>query len=325
MKTKKRFFITGGTGFIGVYLIKQLREAGHEVVALVRDLSSARHLVGSGVELARGDITNRTTLKDPMKGADGIFHLAGRYKYGIDFSQTEKINVEGTRNVLETMQELGISKGVYTSTLAVNSDTKGQPRDETYRYQGPHLSVYDKTKWQAHYEVAEPFIRQGLPLVILMPGMVYGPGDTSQLGDLLQKAVKGKWITLPGGKTLLCWSHVEDIARAHLLAMEKGNPGETYIISGPCHTYRQGIKKLKQVTGRKLHVIWIPPWMLKGMSKPVALLEKVLPLPVSFSSEAMRVTAGTTYFGDNSKAKRELGYSPRSLEQGLKDTFGIKQ
>ena len=80
MKTKKRFFITGGTGFIGLYLIKQLREAGHEVVALVRDLSSARHLVGSGIELAKGDITNRTTLKDPMKGTDGIFHLAGRYK-----------------------------------------------------------------------------------------------------------------------------------------------------------------------------------------------------------------------------------------------------
>lgn len=325
MKKKKRFFVTGGTGFIGSYVIKQLCKTGHEVVALVRESSQTKHLENLGVTLAIGDITDPSTLIKPMEDTDGIFHLAGCYEYGIDLGHAEKINVEGTQNVLRTMQELGIPKGVYTSTLAVNSDTGGEPKNETFRYQGPHLSVYDKTKWQAHYEVAEPLIRQGLPLVIVMPGMVYGPGDTSQLGDLLEKAVKGKWVTLPGGKTLLCWAHVEDIARAHLLAMEKGTPGETYIISGPCHTYRQGLKTLKQVTDQKLRIIWFAPLLLKVMSKLMAIIEKVFPLPARFSSEAMRVTGGTTYYGDNSKAKKELGYTPRSLEQGLRDTFVDEQ
>ncbi len=91
----------------------------------------------------------------------------------------ERIHVQGTRNVLELMRELDIPRGVYTSTLAVFSDTKGRLVDETYRHNGPWLSLYDRTKWLAHYRVAEPMIRQGLPLVIVQPGLVYGPGDTS--------------------------------------------------------------------------------------------------------------------------------------------------
>src|SRR5579884_4023999 len=115
-----------------------------------------------------------------MAGADGVFHIAGWYKIGTrDKSEGERINVLGTRNVLEVMRELGIPKGVYTSTLAVFSDTRGRLVDETYQYTGKHLSEYDRTKWVAHYEVAEPMIARGLPLVIVQPGLVYGPGDTS--------------------------------------------------------------------------------------------------------------------------------------------------
>lgn len=321
MKTKKKYFVTGGTGFIGSHLIQKLREKNHKVVALVRNQQKAKFLKAMGVEIAPGDITDRRTLKKPMQGVDGIFHLAAWYKIGFDSSPAESINVKGTENVLETMQELNIPKGVYTSTLAVNSDTSGQIMDETYCYLGQHLSAYDKTKWQAHYEVAVPLIKQGLPLVIVMPGLVYGPGDTSQLGELLQQAVNGKLNILPGGKTGVCWSHVQDIVQAHLLAMEKGNPGETYIIAGPCHTYRHGFQKVGQVTGQKIRALWIPPWLMKMMSRVMSFIEKIIPVPATFSAEAMRVTAGITYYGDNGKAKRELGYSPRSLKQGMRDTF----
>lgn len=317
-----KYFVTGGTGFIGSHLIRHLRDAGHEVVALAFHPEKAEALGNLGVKIAQGDVTRRDTLRAPMEGADGVFHLAGWYKVGVRSSLGEAVNVGGTRNVLETMKELGIPKGVYTSTLAVNSDTDGQRRDETYHYTGPHLSAYDETKWRAHYEVAEPLIEQGLPLVIVMPGVVYGPSDTSQMGALLQQALHGERVMLPGGKTGVCWTHVDDVARAHVLAMEQGTPGESYIIGGPCHTYREGFETAARVAGRRLRAMWLPPGLLKGMAKATELVEKVAPMPAEYSAEAMRVIGGTTYYGDNSKAKRELGYAPRPLEQGMRETFG---
>ncbi len=316
-----RYFVTGGTGFIGSHLIGQLRGAGHEVVALVRNPAKARALEALGVALAQGDVTQRRTLHAPMEGVDGVFHLAAWYEVGTDSRRAEAINVEGTRNVLETMRALGVPKGVYTSTLAVNSDTGGKRVDESYRYDGPHLSAYDATKWRAHYGMAAPLMNRGLPLVVVMPGVVYGPGDTSQMGDLLQRAVAGKRVLLPGGTTGVCWAHVEDVARAHVLAMELGKPGESYIIAGPCHTFREGFKTAARVTGRPLRAVWVPPGLLKGMAKVMGTLERVLPVPADVSAESMRVTGGTTYYGDNAKARRELGYAPRPLEQGLRDTF----
>src|SRR5438876_7743736 len=110
-----------------------------------------------------------------------------------------RVNVLGTRNVLTTMKELRIPKGVYTSTLAVFSDTRGQLVDETYRYdgKGPWLTEYDRTKWIAHYEVAEPLIREGLPLVIVQPGLNYGPGDTSEVRPTLVRYLRRRLLALP--------------------------------------------------------------------------------------------------------------------------------
>jgi len=117
-----------------------------------------------------------------MAGVDGVFHIAGWYKIGSrDLSEGERLNLAGTRNVLTAMKELRVPKGVYTSTLAVFSDTHGRLVDETYRHNGRWLTEYDWTKWIAYYEIAEPMIRAGLPLVIVQPGVNYGPGDTSEI------------------------------------------------------------------------------------------------------------------------------------------------
>ncbi|MBS1251165.1 MAG: Aurachin B dehydrogenase [Anaerolineales bacterium] len=145
-----KYFITGATGFIGGYVAQQLIDAGHEIVALVRDPSRAGHLADMGVTLAEGDVTVKDSMRASMSGVDGVYHIAGWYKVGVaDKRPAYRVNVEGTRNVLELMGELGIPKGVYTSTLAVFSDTNGKLMDESYRYDGPHLSEYDRTKWLA--------------------------------------------------------------------------------------------------------------------------------------------------------------------------------
>ena len=156
-----------------------------------------------------------------MTGVDGVFHIAGWYKIGVrDRPAAVGVNIDGTRNVLELMAELGVAQGVYTSTLAVNSDTHGQIVDESYRFAGRHVSLYDETKAEAH-RIAEAFIARGLPLVIVQPGAVYGPGDTSAIRASFLQFLHRKLPAVPK-RTAYSWGHIEDTARGHVLAMARG-------------------------------------------------------------------------------------------------------
>jgi nucleoside-diphosphate-sugar epimerase len=273
------------------------------------------------VTITQGDVTNKESMRAPMQVVDGVFHIAGWYKIGVrDKSDAASINIQGTRNVLELMRELGVKKGVYTSTLAVNSDTHGVLADETYRYYGKHLSEYDRTKWVAHYEVAEPMIAAGLPLVIVMPGLIYGPGDTSSVRTTFIQYLRRKLPLLPT-KTAFSWAHVDDIARGHILAMEQGKAGESYIIAGPTHTMIKGMQLAQKITGVPIPRLRVSPSMMKAMSATMGLVEKVFPVSPDYSAEYLRISAGVTYTGSNAKARRELGYSPRPLEEGLTETL----
>jgi nucleoside-diphosphate-sugar epimerase len=314
-----KYLVTGATGFIGGRLVRLLRQGGHQITALVRDPAQAEVLADLGVTLARGDVTDRESMRAPMQGVDGLFHVAGWYKIGTrDKAEGRMVNVLGTRNVLELMQELRIPKGVYTSTLAVNSDTHGLPADESYRYSGRHLSEYDRTKAEAH-RIAEQFIARGLPLVIVMPGLVYGPGDSSITRNTLVNYLQRRLPLVPR-KTAFSWAHVEDIAQAHRLAMEKGRPGETFIVCGPTHTFIEALQMANTLTGIPLPRI-ASPLLLKALSVPMGMLERLFPLPPHYTAEGLRVTAGVTYIGDDAKARRELGYCPRPLEAGLRETL----
>jgi len=315
-----KYFLTGATGFIGGRLAQQLRQAGHEVIAIVRNPDKAQSLAAVGVKLAKGDVTDKASMRGPMTGVDGVFHVAGWYKIGQrDSSEGQKINVDGTRHVLELMQELKIPKGVYTSTLAINSDTHGQLHAETFHFTGQHLSEYDRTKAEAH-EVAKQFSAQGLPLVIVMPGVVYGPGDTSATRqNFFVNYLKRTLPIIPQGSAF-CWAHVDDVAHAHWLAMEKGRPGEAYIICGPAHTLAEEMQLAQVITGVPVPVA-VPPGLIKAMSALMGVVEKFALLSEAYTSEGLRVSAGVTYLGDNSKAKRELGYNPRPLKEGLKETL----
>ena len=316
-----KYFVTGATGFIGGRVARRLVRSGHDVAALVRTPALARDLADLGVALHGGDIADKESMRAPMAGVDGVFHIAAWYQVGVrDTSAAERINVDGTRNVLELMRELGIAKGVYTSTLAVFSDTKGQVVDESHRHAGPWLSEYDRTKWLAHYEVAEPMMREGLPLVIVQPGVVYGPGDTSPLRDTLVQYLRGRLLMTPG-KTAFCWGHVDDTARAHLLAMEKGKPGETYIIAGPPYTVRYALQIAERITGVRAPRLQVPPLALKAAAAVMKPVERLVRVPNAYSSESLRVIAGVTYLGSNARARRELGFAPRPLEEGLRETL----
>jgi nucleoside-diphosphate-sugar epimerase len=251
---------------------------------------------------------------------DGVFHVAGWYKLGVkDRAAAVATNIDGTRNVLELMQELRIPKGVYTSTLAVNSDTHGQVVDESYRFSGRHLTLYDWSKAEAH-RVAETFIAGGLPLVIVQPGLIYGPGDTSGVRTMLVQYLQRKLPAVPAGAAY-SWAHVGDEVEGHLRAMDRGQPGRNYFLAGPVYTLADALKVAESITGIPVSRIKLPPVVLKTLSVLMKPFDAVMTLPPSLSPESLRVLGGVTYLGSSARARAELGWEPRPLKEGLTETL----
>lgn len=316
-----KYFVTGATGFIGGHVTRQLVAAGHQVIALARDPRRATDLTSLGVSVHGGDVTDKASMREPMQGVDGVFHIAAWYKIGArDMRPAWRINVDGTRNVLELVAELSVPRAVYTSTLAVFSDTHGRVVDESYRYDGPHISEYDRTKWVAHYQIAEPAKASGLPLVVVQPGLTYGPGDASLVQQTFVQYLRRRLLVAPR-RTAYCWAHVEDTARGHILAMEKGLPGQSYIIAGDPHTFLEAMDLAQAITGIAGPRIHLDPAAMRSIGAILGVVERVVPLPELYSAEAIRSTAGVTYLGSNRKASAELGFRVRPWEDGLRETL----
>jgi len=287
----------------------------------VRKPYQARDLSTLGARVVKGDVLDRESVRRGMAGCDTVFHLAAMYEMGpADPDYMERVNVGGTRHVLESMRDLKLARGVYTSSLAVNSDTGGRLVDESYHYEGDHLTRYDLSKWKAHYDVALPMMDDGLDLVVVQPGLIYGPGDHSAIRGMFEDFLRGRLPAVPGG-TRFCWAHVDDIASGHIHTMDRGRPGETYYLAGPDHSFMDVFRTAARLTGRKPPLIEIPPRVMNALVPVAAAAERLVSLPERFRPESVRVSAGTTYIASSEKAKRELGFSPRPIDIGLRDTL----
>ncbi|MEW6320643.1 MAG: NAD-dependent epimerase/dehydratase family protein [Acidobacteriota bacterium] len=314
-----RYLVTGATGFIGAEIVKQLVGRGHRVSALVRTLDRTAMLRALGVDLHVGDITDAASLRPAMEGVDGVFHLAAWYRLGPRSPVAERVNVEGTRLVLEAMRDAGVPKGVYASTLSVLGDTGGVLADERFVRRSPFLSEYERTKWKAHHEVALPMARAGLPLVIAMPGAVYGPGDTSGIHDLIVRLLQKRLPMVPRG-TAFCWGYIEDTARGFVQAMEAGRPGEAYVIAGPVHPLDEALRLAARIAGVRPPVVNPPPISMRIAAGLAGAAERIgLRLP--YSAEALRLMSGVTWIASSAKAARELGFRARPLEEGWGPTI----
>jgi nucleoside-diphosphate-sugar epimerase len=312
-----RYALTGGTGFVGGHLAAQLREAGHEVVALVRTPEKAASLRDLGCEVAPGDVTDLDSLQRAFAGVDGVFHVAGWYKVGArEAEQAWAVNVQGTRNALTAARAAGVPRVVHTSTLAVNSDTGGHVVDESYRFTAEHASVYDHTKALAH-DVARRFAREGLDLVTVMPGGIYGPGDTSQTGSLIRQVAHGRPTLAPAGLQM-CMAHVDDVAHGHVLAMHTGAAGEDYMLAGPRTTLAEVLQITAELAGTRAPIV-LPDTVIGVGAAVMGLLPKGLPVPADYTAESLRVSR-MSYRGSPAKAQRELGWFSRDLRVGLAET-----
>ncbi len=312
------YFVTGATGFLGSHLTARLLESGHAVTALVRTPDEARDLAAYGVRPHVGTVVEKESLRPGMRGVDGVFHVAGSRLGFSDRHTAEVVNVDGTRHVFELVRELGIPRVVHTSTLSVHSDTHGRLIDEAHRFTGTHLTDYDRVRARAHYEVALPLTRQGVPGVILLPGAMYGPHDASVMAGLLGRYLLGK-VKAVSARAAYCWARVEDVAQAHVLAMEFGRIGQEYIVAGEPHTVYDVLATAGRLVGRTPPVP-LHPWLIRPVAAVVRAASTVVH-PWRPAADRLRVAAGVTYLGSDAKARDELGFDPVPLVEGLPDAI----
>jgi nucleoside-diphosphate-sugar epimerase len=270
-----------------------------------------------------GDLSDESALAGGMKGADAVFHSAAVYKVGIptrDCPEMRESNVAGTERTLDAAIAAGVARIVYVSTIGYFGNTHGRilkegderPDGESF------LSCYDETKYYAH-QIAKDRIAKGAPILIAQPGGIYGPGDHSALGNFIDQTRKGRMKVLTFPEMGFNFGHVDDITEGLLLIHDKGKVGETYILGGELSTAREFIGKVATLSGRKPPKITIPAPLVKLAIPFGPLVGKFFGTPNL--REAIKSVEGATYWATHEKARRELGYSPRDLDTGLKQTL----
>lgn len=314
-----RAFVTGGGGFIGRHLVRRLRQSGAEVRALARSGPSADRLRALGCDVVSGDILDLARLAGAMDGCDIAYHLAGDYRVGIQASDRpamEAANVTATERVLDAAAAAGVGRVVHVSTVNAFGDTGYRVVDETYERPRPYryVSFYDQTKHRAHLAAHER-IAGGAPVVVAMPGGVYGPGDHSQVGGVLEQAARGRLPAITFGDAGLNMAHVEDIAGGIELVGQKAGIGESYVLGGEITTLAELVRRAAAIGGHRAPRLVTPTWPLRLAAPLVRRIGPDL-------GELVSASAGVTYWASDAKARRELGYAPRDLEQGLSATFG---
>jgi dihydroflavonol-4-reductase len=319
-----RAFVTGATGFIGGHLARKLRERGDDVVALVRSPDKAGALRELGCELIEGDLSDEAAIRKGVEGCDSVFHVGAVYKVGIPKSEREAMwdaNVRGTERVLDAAHEAGAERIVYVSTCNVFGNTHGELVDESYRRDESEgfLSYYDQTKYRAH-QVAEDRLAKGYPIVIVQPAGVYGPHDHSEIGNMIDQARTGKLKLKMFPETGFMLIHVEDVAEGTILAHDKGEIGEAYILAGEQTRMGELVDRVSELSGRKPPRGTMPGALIKASSPLGPVVGPLMGFPPNLR-ELVRVSSGVTYWATDEKARRELGFAPRDLDTGLKQTL----
>lgn len=316
-----RAFVTGGTGFIGGALVRRLRERGDDVVALVRSPEKAAALRDLGVELVAGDLHDGDAIRCGVEGVDAAYHAAAVYKVGIPVSERaamQEANVGGTERVLDAAVDAAVARIVYVSTVNAFGNTRGRVVDEDYRrnLDDGFVTWYDKTKYEAHL-AAEARIAKGAPIVIVQPGAVYGPGDHSELGVIVDQAMHGRlpFISFPDAGVVMC--HVDDIAGGILLAHDKGRIGRHYVLGGEVTTIREIVRAAAIAAGRKPPRMSMPAWAIRAGIPLAPVVTRLMGLPPNLR-ELVRASDGVTYWASDARAREELGYTPRDMETGMR-------
>lgn len=313
-----KIFLTGATGFIGSRIARELLADGCAVRALVRPGSDRENLRGLNLEIREGDLRDRDTLTGLLTGCDTLYHAAADYRlWCADPSAMYESNVAGTRNILEAALQQGVRKAVYTSSVGtLGNPGDGTPGDETTPVSFDDMNGdYKKSKYLAERE-AEAFQRKGLQVVIVNPSTPVGPGDIkpTPTGRIILDFLEGRMPAyLDTGLNII---DVDDCARGHILAAQKGSPGSRYILGNENLTLRRIFALLSEITGLPAPRIRLPylPVLLAAYAN--LALARITGTPPRIPLAGVQMAGKMMYF-DSCKAVRELGLPQRSAREAL--------
>ncbi len=310
--------VTGANGFTGAHLVKALRDRGIQVVAYVRESSNCDRLDGIAIDYHYGDITDSAKLIQAMQGVDVIYHIAAYVELGlVDAVKMECTNVQGTQAVLTAMQVANVPKMLYCSTIGIFGDTQGETIDETFeRRQQGFSSAYDRTKYAAQ-QLVNNAVKHGLHIVSVMPSGIFG-SDDPHFVPVLKTFKKGRLKVWAGGDRVTGIVHVDDLVEGMILAIEQAKSGEYFILSASDLTTREMFDIFSQETG-----VSAPIEAPKAVVRVVANILDVVGRATGWQPPIDRERAHYVYDRcvrvSGAKARRQLGWNPRSVEVTLRE------
>lgn len=315
-----KILVTGASGFIGTSLVPKLVAAGHKVRTMGRSSSIPKIFQGLALEHKRGDVTNPEQVQEAVAGCDVVYHLAGLVSYKKrDLNRQYAVNVLGTRNVLDACLRNDVKRVIHTSSVAAMGIPKeGQIADEKFEYNlyGLGLSYCD-TKHEAELEV-NSFVRQGLPVIMLNPGIIFGEGDTHPHHHVIFGAMAKGWAVgvPPGG---VPFSDINDVVDAHIAALSQGRTGERYVLVSANLTMREAGAIFAKIFGTRAPVMEIPGPLLVGLGTAVETIFPLIGLNPALSRQVAWLSQHKIFFSSK-KAEEELNFKATPFSETIKRT-----
>lgn len=313
--------VTGANGFIGRHLCKKLVKKGYEVKALVRSEHHLKELKELGIDIIICDLANRDSLKGSLEGCQYLFHLANISRWWLKNKNLyNEINVKGTRYILKEALESGVSKVIYTSSVAAIRQPPGVFSREDLEHCGNFESHYEESKFLAERAVLDFYEKTGLSSVILNPGVVIGPEDFKTFGNMLIDFLNNKLEYRVFDNSYVPLVYIDDVVEAHILAAERGKPGEKYIIVGENAKIIDIFETAGRINGKPIPRYQIPCLVLKLLAyiyEFKSMLDGKYPKLAVDAVRAMQLGASAS----NAKAKRELGIQFTSVESAVDKTI----
>lgn len=310
-------FVTGATGFIGMNLAEVLRGAGWQVTALARPGARTEPLARLGVSVAEGDVTDRASLARAIpRDVDCVFHVAASTSmWSRNAAELERVNVGGTRNVVEAALERGARRLVHTSSVAAYGFHPGRIAEDTPQLGADSWIGYFRTKALAEREVRAG-LERGLDAVILNPVHVLGRHDRGNWSRLVVMTAQGRLPGIPPGSGSFC--HGAEVARAHLAAAERGRRGANYLLGGVDATFLDLVRTIGEVVGRRVPARVAPAALLRAVGRASQRWSYVSRREPEMTPEGVAVACAHIH-ADSSLAASELGYCAVPLRTIVED------
>lgn len=318
-----KILVTGGTGFTGKALVKRLLNDGHQVVAMdYKEGLKTDELRQWGAEVVIGTVTDRDCVRRSIQGVDVVQHLAAAFReLNVPESHYDHVNVDGTRICLEEAHAAGVKKFIYCSTCGIHGNVKNPPTDEDHNIDP--ADYYQSTKYKAEPVCLAFMEKTGMPVTIIRPAAIYGPGDPERFYMIFRRVAKGRFPMFGSGKTLYHPLYIDNLVDALVLAMDPNRGrGQSYLIADAEYVSIEDlVRRVGRAMGVDVRIPHYPVWpviiaghLCEQLCKPFRITPPIFPRRVDWYRQNRAF--------DISRARRDLGYDPKiGLEEGLRRTF----